>query len=87
VLAAIIRLLERKLFKIMAEPLPPSCNCAFCAIISVSAVLLVAVNIHQFAVIGWNTLAWISIIAIPVMAVACGVISRRQTCKRLDKKV
>jgi len=86
VLPAIIRVLEKKLFKVMAEPMKPSCNCAFCAIISAASVLLVAVNVHQFAIVKWSALVWISIIAIPVMALVCGIISRRQTCKVIDKQ-
>ncbi|MHC4192897.1 MAG: efflux RND transporter permease subunit [Planctomycetota bacterium] len=82
VLPAIIRLLERRLFAAIAEPLAPTCNCVFCLVISISMVLLVAVNIHQFAIVGWSTLAWISIIAIPAMALVCGLMSRRQACKR-----
>ncbi|MDD5327327.1 MAG: efflux RND transporter permease subunit [Phycisphaerae bacterium] len=81
ILPAIIRVLEKKLFKTMAEPMRPSCNCAFCAIISAAAVLLVAVNVHQFAIVKWNTLVWISIIAIPITALACGIISRRTACR------
>lgn len=87
VLPAIIRIIEKRLFKAMVQPLSPSCNCAFCVIISAATVLLVAVNIHQFAIVGWNTLAWVSIIVIPIMALACGMISRRQACKRVDKKI
>jgi len=84
VLPAIVRVLEKKLFKAMAEPMRPSCNCAFCAIISAAAVLLVAVNVHQFAIVKWNTLVWISIIAIPIMALVCGIMSRRQACKVIE---
>jgi len=86
VLPAIVRILEKKLFKAMVEPMRPSCNCAFCAIISAATVLLVAVNIHQFAIVKWNTLVWISIIAVPIMAIICGIMSRRQACKTIEKK-
>jgi predicted RND superfamily exporter protein len=81
VLPAIIRILEKKLFKVMVEPMGPSCNCALCAIISAATVLLIAVNLHQFAIAKWNTLVWISIITIPIMALVCGIMSRRQACK------
>jgi len=86
VLPAMVRILQKKLFKTMAEPMRPSCNCAFCAIISAAAVLLVAVNIHQFAIVKWSTLVWISIIAIPIMALACGIMSRRRTCKVIEQQ-
>lgn len=87
VLPAVIKILEKKLFRTVAEPMKPGCNCAFCAIISAAAVILVAVNLHQFAVAGWNTLVWISIIAIPIMALLCGVMSRRQACKMTENNL
>jgi predicted RND superfamily exporter protein len=81
ILPAIIRVLEKRLFKATTEPMRRSCNCAFCAIISAAAVALVALNIHQFALVGWSILVWLSVIAIPVMALVCGILSRRQACK------
>ena len=81
ILPAIIRVLEKRLFKATTEPMRRSCNCVFCSIISAAAVVLVALNVHQFAVVGWSTLVWLSVIAIPVMALVCGILSRRQVCK------
>jgi hypothetical protein len=49
-------------------------------------VLLVAISIHQYAVIGWGKLTWLSIIVIPILGLICGVMSRRQECKRAEKK-
>jgi len=86
ILPPIIRILEKRLFKAIAQPMRRSCNCAFCAIISTAAVVLVALNIHQFAVVGWSTLVWISVIAIPVMAIGCGIMSRREACKIAEIK-
>jgi hypothetical protein len=85
-LPAIVRLLEKSLFKFAAEPESASCNCALCLILSVAVVLLLAINIHQYTVVGWSKLALLSIIAIPVMALICGIISRRQACKTQDKQ-
>ncbi|UCC98386.1 MAG: MMPL family transporter [Phycisphaerales bacterium] len=84
ILPAIIRVLEKRLFRPVAEPVKRSCNCAFCVIISTAAVALVALNIHQFAVVGWSTLVWLSAAAIPVMALICGIMSRRQACKTAE---
>ncbi|MBN1806034.1 MAG: MMPL family transporter [Sedimentisphaerales bacterium] len=81
ILPATLRLLEKRLFKSAAEPMRPSCNCAFCGVISAAAVLLVALNLHQFAVVGWGTLVWISLVAVIIMALLCGIISRRRACK------
>jgi predicted RND superfamily exporter protein len=81
ILPAIVRVLEKRLFKPVAEPMRPSCNCAFCVIIAAASVVLVALNLHQFAVVGWSKLVWSSVVAIPVMALMCGIMSRRQACK------
>jgi len=85
-LPAILKLAEKRLFKSTVQPQTPACNCGFCLIISLATVLLIAINAHQYAVIGWSKLAFFSIIAIPVMAFFCGVMSRRQTCRRLNEK-
>ncbi|UCG47573.1 MAG: MMPL family transporter [Phycisphaerales bacterium] len=84
VLPAAIRLLEKRLFKTVLQPMRPACNCVFCLIISAASVLLIALNLHQFAVAGWSVLAWISIVAVPVMALVCGMMSRRQRCKAVE---
>jgi uncharacterized membrane protein YdfJ with MMPL/SSD domain len=81
VLPAILGLAERVLFKPRPAPASVTCNCGLCLIISAAVVVLVAVNLHQYWELGWNRLAVISIIAIPVMALLCGMISRRQACK------
>ncbi len=86
ILPAILGLMEKRLFKAVAEPVRPSCNCGFCVVISAASVLLVALNIHQFAIVGWTKLVWISAAAIPVMSLACGVMSRRRICRLVDNK-
>jgi hypothetical protein len=86
VLPAIIRMFEKRLFRAVSAPIRPSCNCGFCLIISAATVVLIALNVHQFAVVGWSTLAWISIIAIPIMALVCGIMSRRQACKVIAQR-
>jgi predicted RND superfamily exporter protein len=80
-LPAIIRLAEKALFKIKASPVSLRCNCAFCMIVPAATVVLVAVNFHQYWKLGWSRLALVSIIAIPLLAVICGIMSRRQACK------
>jgi predicted RND superfamily exporter protein len=80
-LPAIIRIAEKALFKRISEPRSATCNCGFCLIISVAIVVLVAMNLHQYWELGWSKLAVLSIIAIPVMALICGIMSRRQRCK------
>jgi predicted RND superfamily exporter protein len=80
-LPAILKHLERPLFKRAAEVASPTCNCAFCLVISAAAVALVAINLHQYWGLGWSALAGVSVVAIPAMAVACGIMSRRRACK------
>ncbi len=80
-LPAILKVGEKALFKGRAEPVRASCNCGFCIIISVAGAFLVALNLHQYWKVGWSKLAWISIIVIPIMALICGIMSRRQVCK------
>ena len=84
-LPSIIRIAEKILFRVRPKPRSVSCNCGFCLIISTATVVLVAVNLHQYWKLGWSRLAWISIIAILVMALICGVMSRRQACKKAEK--
>ncbi len=85
-LPAILKLAEKALFKRIREPKSAICNCAFCSIISVATVALVAMNLHQYWELGWGGLAVFSIIAISVMALICGIMSRRQACKMATAK-
>jgi len=86
VLPAIMKLAEKALFREKAGVLSPSCNCGFCVIISAASVGLIAINLYQNWHMGLDKLSWISIMAIIVMAVICGIISRRRACKRQQKK-
>jgi predicted RND superfamily exporter protein len=80
-LPAVLKLAERLLFKRAAVPTSVSCNCVFCIVLSVAIVVLLGLNLHQYWKLGWTRLGLISIIAIPFMAVLCGIMSRRQACK------
>jgi predicted RND superfamily exporter protein len=80
-LPAIIKLAEKLLFKPMREPKSVTCNCAFCIIISIASVALVAVNVHQYGKFGLSKLIILSVIITTAMALACGTISRRRACK------
>jgi uncharacterized membrane protein YdfJ with MMPL/SSD domain len=85
-LPAIIKLAEKVLFKGVEEPKSLTCNCAFCLILSVAIVVLIAINLHQYWARGWGKLAVMSLIAIPIMAIICGIMSRRQACKTAAAK-
>jgi len=84
VLPALLTVAEKKLFGAAKTPQSVGCNCVFCVIIAVAAVALVALNVHQFGLVGISTLFWGSAIAIPVLALSCGMLSRRQACRRRD---
>lgn len=81
VLPAILTVAEKRLFKSAAAPESLTCNCAFCSVASVASVVLVLLNLHQFGLMGLNGFVWISIVAVPVLAVTCGVLSRRRACR------
>jgi hypothetical protein len=55
-------------------------------VVAVAAVALVALNLHQYWNIGTDKLTIISIIAVPILAISCGIISRRKACKKLLEK-
>jgi uncharacterized membrane protein YdfJ with MMPL/SSD domain len=86
VLPAVLTLAEKRLFKPARAPVSLGCNCGFCLIISAATVILVALNLHQNFKFGLSRLALISIIAIPVMALICGITSRRQRCKVIAER-
>ncbi len=87
VLPALLKILEKFLFKAKTTPAPTSCSCAFCLMISIATVVLVAVNLHQYWDIGWGKLVWISIVAIPMMALVCSFMARRKACKANESEV
>ena len=84
ILAALVRTLAPFLFRAVTlgrTEKSATCNCAACAAASAAGVLLVALSVHQYARVGWTTLTWISIITIPVLALLCGLLSRRAACR------
>ncbi|MBW1999203.1 MAG: MMPL family transporter [Deltaproteobacteria bacterium] len=79
-LPSLSRILEKRLF-LPGKVMGPTCNCVTCLVSSLALVALVALNLHQYARVGWSTLTWISLIAIPFIALGCGILSRREKCK------
>lgn len=80
ILPALVKILGKYLFapkKIMGL----TCDRDVCVISSITLVLLMAISLQQYTTVGWATLVWISVIAIPVMSIGCGFLSRRQKCK------
>jgi len=79
-LPALVKILEKQLF-VTKKVMGPTCNCAACVLSSITLVLLIVVSMQQYATVGWTILTWISVIAIPVVAIGCGLLSRREKCK------
>jgi len=86
VLPAVLKLCEKLFFKPIEKMMRPSCACGSCLVISTAAVLLIALSINQYTTAPWTSLALVSIIAIPVIAVICNLISRRKACKAIEKQ-
>ncbi|MFC1761728.1 RND family transporter [Planctomycetota bacterium] len=81
VLPALLTVLEKRAFKEAKAEQSLGCSCLFCGIISVSTVLLVGMNIHQFWHLGWTRMAWGSAVAVVVMLLVCRLLSRRHACR------
>jgi hypothetical protein len=81
ILPSLLKLMEHSLFRPIVKQKSMGCRCGFCLLISIAVVLLIAVNLHQYWHIGWGKMAWMSIFFIPVLAISCGMISRRRSCK------
>jgi len=84
ILTALMRLLAGRLFRVSA-PVSPSCNCGVCVVASLAIVVLIALTAHQYVALGWSTLTWLSIIVVPVLALICGIMSRREACGRAER--
>ena len=80
ILPAMISLLERWLFP-STKARAFTCKCGTCIISAVVLVAVVVINVHQFLAVGWTRLTWFSIVAIPILAVVCALVSRRGSCK------
>ncbi len=84
VLPAILTVGENRLLRPAKAPQSIGCNCGFCLIISVAAVVLIALNLHQNWHMSLGHLAIFGLIAIPLMALVCGMLSRRQACRMVQ---
>ncbi len=79
-LPALLKALEKPLFK--HKPVAGQCcNCAACFVSSATLVVLIALTLDSFAHISWSTLTWFVVIAIPILSLGCGLMSRREKCK------
>jgi predicted RND superfamily exporter protein len=81
ILPALMKLLEKPLFRDLANPQSVTCNCWTCIVSAISAVVVVDLNIQLFWNLKLNTLAWISMAVVIIMVTACGFLSRRKACR------
>lgn len=80
ILPSLLRLLEPLLF-VRSAKIAFTCKCGTCVAASVTAVALVAVNIHQFMHVGYTAMTWTSLIAIVALGAVCFALSRRKSCR------
>lgn len=84
-LPALMKVLEKPLFN--TKPVAGQCcNCAACFFSSATLVVLIALTLDSFVHISWSSLTWFVVIAIPILALGCGLLSRREKCKISDKQ-
>jgi len=85
VLTATATVLQKPLFKPVQTPQGPGCNCVLCLVVSIAAVLLVGLTLHQMWHIGWTNMAWMSVVAVVVLSVLCAMLSRRRACEVIEE--
>jgi hypothetical protein len=81
-LPALMKLFEKQLFRNLSNPMSSTCNCGLCIVTAITAVVVVDLNVQLFWNLDTNKLVWISAAAVPVLALLCGIVSRRRACKR-----
>jgi len=81
VLTALVTVLARWLFRAKA-PQPAACNCGLCIAVSVGMVIVIALSINNYVTWHWTTLTWLSAAAVVALTALCGILSRRQACRR-----
>lgn len=86
VLPAILTVGEKRLLKPAKAPQSVGCNCGFCIIIAVAAVVLIALNLHQSWHMSLGHLALFALLVIPSAALICGILSRRQACRMVQNQ-
>ncbi len=82
ILPALITVLSKRLFDESSERTDIVCKCWTCTIAGFALVVLIAVNIHQFLLIGWSKLSWVSGISIMIITLFCLISGKRKKCKR-----
>jgi predicted RND superfamily exporter protein len=81
ILPASLGLFERWFFPRVA-PSRFICRCVNLVVLTIAAVALVAINLHQYLETGWTALAVFAAVAVLILAIVCAVLSRWNLCKR-----
>lgn len=82
-LPALMKVFEKRLFK--AKPVAGQCcNLAACLVSSIALVALITLTLYSFAPESWSLYTWLGLIIIPIMALGCGLMSRREKCKMIN---
>ncbi len=85
VLTALVTLLAAWLFRAKA-PQAAACNCGLCIAASAGTVVVIALSINNYVTWHWTTLTWVSAASIVVLTALCGIMSRRQACRRAAER-
>ncbi|MFP4053746.1 MAG: efflux RND transporter permease subunit [Phycisphaerae bacterium] len=80
ILPALVRLLEKPLFAAARTKAGPTCVCGTCVAAAAAAVALLALNAHQWLEVPLTTLTIVAVVAVPVAAAGCALMSRRDKC-------
>ena len=83
VLTALITVLAARLFRVKA-PQTAACNCGLCIAVSAGMVAVIALSINNYVTWHWTTLTWMGAVAVVVLTALCGIMSRRQACRRAE---
>ena len=84
-LPSLMKALEKYLFRIKPAA-GQCCNCVTCLVASITLVVLIALTLNSFAQVSWSSLTWLAIVVIPLMAISCGLLSRREKCRILNEQ-
>ncbi len=87
ILPALVRLLEKPLFAASRTKTGPTCVCGTCVAASAAVVALLALNAYQYLAIPLTTLTIIAVAAVPLAAIGCALLSRRDKCNvKIDEE-
>ena len=57
-----------------------ACNCGNSLVFGAAVIAFVAVNLHQFAHVGWTSLSWVSAVVMGLFTILCLAMGRGQKC-------